>query len=146
MMRTEPESRTICENDDAKRTAAAQAPITPKAPTWGSFRISSLRSLSCQELSASQVSINPSAWMPPVIRITNSADAAPLNVSLNPAFVIRFVNKIVKIPMTIPIQGKKHSIYRIFSSVQSACGMGIRENMANAVLKLLYNFFICPPP
>ena len=45
-------------------------------------------------------------------------------------------------PITTPINGKKHIIYRIFSLSQSALGTGILENMANAIKKLFQIFFI----
>lgn len=58
------------------------------------------------------------------------------------AQVQRIPNPCKSTPITTPINGKKHIIYRIFSLSQSALGTGILENMANAIKKLFQIFFI----
>ena len=83
--------------------------------------------MGCQEASASLVSIKPSMWMPPVMNRGSSAATAPRSSGPKLSASQTASQPHSARPMTAPTNGKKHMLYRRFSSVHSTWGTGMRE-------------------
>ena len=112
-----------------------------KAPVWLSFKISSFRSRLWWLERASQVSQNPSRWIPPE-RAMGSARASAAFSAVRPRRSARRSQPYSTAPITTPTRGKAHSAQLRERLSHSTRGMGILEYMAKAIRM----DFIAPPP
>ena len=80
------------------------------------------------------MSIHPSMWIPPVIRIGRTVRIAAVRKRASPTDRLRIEKPHQTTPpRTTPTRGKKHIIYRESPSPR-IFGMGILENMENAAI------------
>ena len=73
------------------------------------------------------VSINPSIWIPPFIRMGRAVRTAQIVPLPAPRRSSSQNARTLHNPVTAPTSGKKQSVYRMFSFSHPICGIGILE-------------------